>query len=254
MNLTGCTAIVTGSSSGIGAAAAQKLAGRGCNVVVNYSRGKAGAEEIVAECEALGVEAVACQADVSSDEDCRRMAAVAVERWGRIDVLINSAGTTKRVPHGDLEGLSAEDFQRIYAVNAIGPFQMVRAVAPTMRESGGGAVVNISAGAGFHGGGSSVAYAASKAALNAMTLSLARSLAPDIRINAVCPGLVEGRWMTKLMGEAAYEAHVERSRERFPLRRTNTADDVAETAMWLIEHGVTMTGELINMDAGEHLL
>jgi NAD(P)-dependent dehydrogenase (short-subunit alcohol dehydrogenase family) len=161
---------VTGSSSGIGAAAAQKLAGRGCNVVVNYSRGKADAEEIVAECEALGVEAVACQADVSNDADCRRMAAVAAERWGRIDVLINSAGTTKRVPHADLEGLSAEDFQRIYAVNAIGPFQMVRAVAPTMRESGGGAVVNISAGAGFHGGGSSVAYAASKAALNAMTL------------------------------------------------------------------------------------
>lgn len=253
MRVMGHSAIVTGSSSGIGAASARKLAERGCNVVINYRRGEADAEETAAACEALGVEALLCRADVAIDEDCRRMAAEAVERWGRIDILINSAGTTKRVKHEDLEGLSAEEFQRVYAVNAIGPFQMIRAVAPHMRSAGEGAIVNISAGAGFHGGGSSIAYAASKAALNAMTKSLARVLAPEIRVNAICPGLVEGRWMSTLMGEEAYRTHVERARERLPLRRTNTPEDVSETALWLIEHATTMTGELINMDAGEHL-
>jgi 3-oxoacyl-[acyl-carrier protein] reductase len=254
LKVTGRSAIVTGSSSGIGAAAARMLAERGCNVVINYTQSQAEAEETAAACEALGAEALLCRADVALDEDCRRMAAATVERWGRVDVLINSAGTTKRVKHEDLEGLGAEDFQRIYAVNAIGPFQMTRAVAPHMRNAGDGAIVNISAGAGFHGGGSSIAYAASKAALNAITKSLARVLAPEIRVNAICPGLVEGRWMSNLMGEDAYHAHVERAQGRLPLRRTNTPDVVAETALWLIEHATTMTGELINMDAGEHLL
>ena len=247
-------AIVTGSSSGIGSAAAKKLAERGCNVVINYVRAEADAKQTAAACEALGVETLLCQADVANDEDCRRMVAAAVERWGRLDVLINSAGTTKRVKHEDLDGLSAEEFQRVYAVNAIGPFQMARAVAPHMRSAGEGAIVNISAGAGFHGGGSSIAYAASKAALNAMTKSLARALAPEIRVNAICPGLVEGRWMSNLMGEEPYRARLEWARETFPLRRTNTPEDVSETALWLIEHATTMTGELINMDAGEHLL
>ncbi len=254
MRVMGRSAIVTGSSSGIGSAAAKKLAERGCNVLINFTRSEAEAEETAAACEALGVQALLCRADVANDEDCRRMAAEAVERWGRIDILINSAGTTKRVKHEDLEGLSAEDFQRVYAVNAIGPFQMTRAVAPHMRAAGDGAVVNISAGAGFHGGGSSIAYAASKAALNAMTMSLARALAPEIRVNAICPGLVEGRWMSALMGEEAYRARLDWARETFPLRRTNTPKDVSETALWLIEHATTMTGELINMDAGEHLL
>jgi 3-oxoacyl-[acyl-carrier protein] reductase len=253
LDVTGRSAIVTGGASGIGAAAATMLAERGYNVVINYSRSAAEAEETAAACVKLGADALCCRADVATDGDCRRMAAAAIERWGRIDVLINSAGTTKRVKHEDLEGLDAADFQRIYAVNAIGPFQMIRAVAPHMRKAGKGAVVNISAGAGFHGGGSSIAYAASKAALNAMTKSLARVLAPEIRVNAICPGLVESRWMRNLLGEETYSEHVARARERFPLRRTNTPADVAETALWLIEHAATMTGELINMDAGEHL-
>ncbi len=222
--------------------------------MINYSRSQDEAKESAAACAALGVDALCWQANVASDEDCRRMAAAAIERWGRVDVLINSAGTTKRVKHEDLEGLDAEDFQRIYAVNAIGPFQMTRAAAPHMREAGEGAVVNISAGAGFHGGGSSIAYAASKAALNAITKSLARVLAPEIRVNAICPGLVEGRWMNNLLGEDTYREHLAKSQAKFPLRRTNTPTDVAETALWLIEHAATMTGELINMDAGDHLL
>lgn len=254
MELKDTVAIVTGSSSGIGAATAKMLADRGCNVVINYTRSQADAEETAAACEALGVEALLCRADVAIDADCRRMAAAAIERWGRIDVLVNCAGTTKRVRHGDLEGLDAEDFQRIYAVNAIGPFQMTRAVAPHMRNAGDGAIVNISAGAGSHGGGSSIAYAASKGALNAITKSLARSQAPEIRVNAVSPGLVEGRWLSALMGEETYRAHLDQSRAKFPLRRTNTPENVAETVLWLIEKATTMTGELINMDAGEHLL
>jgi 3-oxoacyl-[acyl-carrier protein] reductase len=230
------------------------LAARGCNVVINYSRSRDEAEKTAADCESLGADALCFQANVADDADCRAMAAASMDRWGRIDVLINSAGTTKRVKHEDLDGLDAEDFQRIYAVNAIGPFQMARAAAPHMRESGDAAVVNISAGAGFHGGGSSIAYAASKAALNAITKSLARVLAPEIRVNAICPGLVEGRWMNNLLGEDIYREHLARSQAKFPLRRTNTPADVAETALWLIEHGATMTGELINMDAGDHLL
>lgn len=253
MDIEGGVAIVTGSATGIGAASAKMLAERGCRVVINYTKSQAEAEETAAACEALGSEALLCQANVASDDDCRRMAGAAVERWGRLDVLINSAGTTKRVPHGDLDGLSADDFHDIYAINTIGPYQMIRAAAPHMREAGAGAVVSISAGAGLHGGGSSIAYAASKGALNTITKSLARVLAPEIRVNAVCPGLVRGRWLANLMGEEAYKDRVARQEAEFPLRRTNSAEDVARAAMWLIEGADTVTGELVNMDAGEHL-
>lgn len=253
MDIEGGVAIVTGSATGIGAACAKMLAARGCRVVINYTKSEAEAKETAAACEALGAEALLCQANVSSDDDCRRMAGAAVERWGRLDVLINSAGTTKRVPHGDLDGLSAEDFHDIYAINTIGPYQMIRAAAPHMRETGAGAVVNVSAGAGLHGGGSSIAYAASKGALNTITKSLARALAPEIRVNAVCPGLVRGRWLANLMGEEAYQKRVAQQEAEHPLRRTNSAEDVARAVLWLIEGADTMTGELVNMDAGEHL-
>src|SRR5205814_1435210 len=124
MDIRGGAVIVTGSATGVGAAAAKQLAGKGCNVVINYTKSEAEAKETQRECEALGVQTVLCQADVSNDADCRRMAASAMEKWGRIDGLINNAGTTQFVNHANLEGLSADDFQRIYAVNVIGPFQM----------------------------------------------------------------------------------------------------------------------------------
>ena len=253
MRLDGAVAIVTGSASGVGAATARLLAARGCRVVINYTRSEAEAMAVRDGCVAAGAAAMLCRANVAEDGDCRRMVAAAVERWGRLDVLVNSAGASKLVPHADLDGLSADDFRHIYAVNAIGPFQMMRAAAPHLRTSGDGAVVNVSSGAGIGARGSSIAYAASKAALNNLTLQMARVLAPEVRVNTVCPALIEGRWMKSLLGDR-YETHLKDARARNPLRRVSTADDVARTVLWLIADAGTLTGECLSMDAGLHLL
>ncbi|MDE2464675.1 MAG: SDR family NAD(P)-dependent oxidoreductase, partial [Alphaproteobacteria bacterium] len=193
-SLDGKTAIVTGSASGIGAATAMRLASRGARVLVNYAKSAAEAEEVVATIRAAGGTADAVKANVAEDSDCRGLVQAAVTRWGGIDILINNAGTTKFAAHHDLDALSAEDFAHIYAVNTIGPFQMVRAARAALAASGDGTVVNVSSIAGVLGMGSSIAYAASKGALNTMTLSLARALAPSIRVNAVCPGFVATAW------------------------------------------------------------
>ena len=165
-------ALITGASSGIGAATARELGRRGWRVAINYAHDKAAADKVARECG----EAIAIQADVSRDEDCRRLAATAMEKLGSIDALVNNAGTTQVVAHDNLEGLSAEDFQRIFALNVVAPFQMVRACREALKASRG-AVVNVSSVASVLGTGSSVAYAASKAALETMSLSLARSRA-----------------------------------------------------------------------------
>jgi 3-oxoacyl-[acyl-carrier protein] reductase len=253
MDIRGGVTIVTGSATGVGAAAALQLAGKGCNVVINYTKSEAEARETQAACEAFGVETLLCRADVSNDADCRRMAAETVAKWGRIDGLINNAGTTKFVAHTDLEGLSAEDFQWIYSVNVIGPYQMTRAVAPHMKTAGRGSVVNISSIAGVMGVGSSIAYAASKGALNTMTLSLARALGPEIRVNTVCPGFIEGRWLRAGMGDQAYDAAVSRQQTATPLRRAGTPEDMAQAAVWFIEGADLVTGEILIVDAGSHL-
>src|SRR5213076_517152 len=155
---------------------------------------EAAARETLEACKAAGGEAILVQADVARDAECRALARSALDQWGRIDGLINNAGITKFAAPQDLEALSAEDFQQIYAVNVVGPYQMIRACVPAMKQQGKGAIVNISSISGVMGIGSSTAYVASKGALNAMTLALARSLAPEIRVNAVCPGLIETRW------------------------------------------------------------
>jgi NAD(P)-dependent dehydrogenase (short-subunit alcohol dehydrogenase family) len=253
MNLDGGTVIVTGSATGVGAASAKLLASKGCNVVINYTKSEAEAKETVAACEALGVETVLCQADVSVDADCRRMTDAAMDKWGRIDGLINNAGRTTFVPHGELESLDIEDFQGIYAVNVVGPFQMTRAVAPHMRAAGQGSVVNISSVAGVMGGGSSIAYAASKGALNTMTLSLARALGPEIRVNTVCPGFIAGRWLRGGMGDEVYEAALARQERVTPLKKAGTPEDMAQAAVWFLEGADLVTGEILMVDAGSHL-
>jgi 3-oxoacyl-[acyl-carrier protein] reductase len=177
----------------------------------------------------------------------------AVDDWGRLDYLVNSAGTTRRCAHDDLEGASAEDFHDIYDVNVVGVFQMVRAAAPHLSATGAGMVVNVSACGGFDGKGSSIAYAASKGALNTMTLSLARALAPDVRVNAVAPNLIDGRWVRAMMGEDAGAAHIAATAEKHPLSRVNSPDDVAAAVLWLATVATTMTGEIIRLDAGHHL-
>ena len=253
MDLEGGVFIVTGSATGLGAAVAQRLAGKGGRVVINYTRSETAAAETAAACRKLGAEAILCRADVSVDDDCRRMAASALDQWGRIDGLVNNAAQSKIVPHADLEGLSAEDFNRIFSVNVIGAFQMVRAVTPAMQQQGKGAIVNISSGSGFTGSGSSIAYAASKAALNVMTLSLARALAPEIRVNAVCPGVMQTRWWREGLGEAQYEAFIDRYAQSTPLKTAGTTEAVAEPVVWLLEGAEQVTGETIMVDAGSHL-
>ncbi|MFM7119769.1 MAG: SDR family NAD(P)-dependent oxidoreductase, partial [Gammaproteobacteria bacterium] len=185
--------------------------------------------------------------------DCRRLAAIAEARWGRIDCLVNNAGTTKFNDHRNLDGLSAEDFQRIYAVNTVGPYQMVRAVEPAMRRGGRGSIVNVASIAGVMGVGSSIAYAASKGALVTMGLSLARVLGPEIRLNTVCPGFIQGDWLEQGMGAEAYARTKAALENSTPLRLTCTPDSVAEVILFFLSSASAVTGETLILDGGHHL-
>ena len=200
IELDGAVVIVTGSARGVGAATAGLLAERGCNVVINHTKSGEQAEQVADACRAAGGQALVCQANVAEDADCRRMADEAMTKWGRIDGLVNNAGTTKFCDHSNLEGLDATDFQNVIAVNTVGPFQMIRAVAPQMKTRGRGAVVNVSSVAGTQAVGSSLAYIASKGGLNSMSIALARALGPEIKVNTVCPGFIEGDWLREGMG------------------------------------------------------
>lgn len=245
-------AIVTGAGSGVGAATALLLAQRRFHVLVNFSRSAEGAAEVAERCRAQGVDALPVQGDVASDADCRRLAAVAVERWGRIDALVNCAGTTAFVPMADMDGVDASDFQRIYAVNAIGPFQMARAVAQQLRMNRG-AIVNVSSTASITGMGSSWPYVASKGALNALTLGLARMLAPEVRVNAVLPGMIEGRWFREGLGDEAYEGVRRQFASIAALGTVATPEQIAETVVWLLVGSTVTTGQLMVVDAGATL-
>ncbi|HWA36576.1 MAG TPA: SDR family oxidoreductase [Burkholderiales bacterium] len=226
-------AVVTGGSSGIGAATARLLSGRGWQVAVVARKG------------------VEFQADVAKDADCRRVAKAVLDQWGRIDALVNNAGTTKFVKHADLEGLAAADYERIFGINLVGPFQMVRACADALKAARG-AVVNVSSVASLRGTGSSIAYAASKAALNTMTQSLARALAPEVRVNAVLPGFVRTPWQD-LNGKEAGDAAERSFAAAAPLKRAIPEGDVAEAIAFLIDGARSTTGETLLVDAGVHL-
>ena len=255
----GLCAIVTGSASGLGAATAAILAKGGARLVINYSSSQKEAEQTADLCRSAGSDVVVVQGDVSRDEDCRKIVAAAAS-WGRLDALINNAGTPKHMPHDNLDGLSAEDFQRLFGVNTIGPFQMVRA-ARSLLEAGAkssgraSSVVNVSSVAGISGIGSSVAYAASKGALNTITLSLARALAPLIRVNAVCPGYIDTPWFTKGRGVDGAAKVRDAVVAKVPLKRASTAEDVASLVCFLATpQSSNMTGEVVRMDAGLHLI
>ncbi len=256
---SGKNTFITGASSGLGAAIALGIAREGGNVAINFARNKSSALEVAKACEAYGHQVAVVQGDVSSNDECLRMAQE-VAGWNCLDVLVNNAGITKHVPnHADLDGLSAEDFQRLYAVNLIGPFQMLRALRPMLiaaSETSGKAasVVNISSSSALTGIGSSVAYVASKAALNGMTLSLARALAPEIRINSVCPGYIDTNWFEKGLGLEKASAVRDAVTSITPLRAASKAEDIADVALFLASNQSRhMTGEVVGVDAGLHL-
>lgn len=254
MRLDGKAAIVTGSATGIGAAVATRLAARGAAVVINYTKSLKEAEATKAQIDAAGGTTLLVQADITEDADCRRMAKAALDAFGRIDILVNNAGTTKIVDHADLEGLSADDWAWIYKTNVIGAFQMIRAVTPSMKTQGYGAIVNVSSIAGVAGIGSSIAYAASKGAMNTMTISLARALAPEIRVNAVCPGFVGTRWFKEARGQDYHDKLVANQQATTPLRRAGTPEDVADSVVFFCTEGAKhITGETLITDAGMHL-
>ena len=254
MNLAGSVIIVTGSATGLGSATARLAASKGANVVINYTKSEVEAQETAAACRELGVEALLCRADVSVDQDCRRMAAEAVARWGRIDGLVNNAGQSVFASSADLESLTAEDFLHVYSVNVVGAYQMIRAAAPHLKANGEGAIVNVSSISSLTGAGSSIAYAASKGALNTMTVSLARALAPEVRVNAVLPGLFPSRWWSEGLGEERFHGLLEQYVNAVPMKAAASPEAVAESVVWLLEGAKFITGETIMIDSGMHLL
>ena len=242
------TAIITGSASGIGAATAIELSRRGFSVLINYSKSKEQAEKVASQC----TDAIVVQADVGDDAECKKLVQAAMDKWGRVDALVNNAGTTKCVKHADLDGLSADDFLRIYRLNVVGPFQMARACAPALKEAKG-AIVNVSSVASLLGTGSSIAYAASKAALNSLTKSLARVLGPEVRVNAVLPGYVDTPWQTGALGQERANQAAAHYSTLVPLKDYARPEDIAETIVWLIEGAHQVTGETIFVDGGMHM-
>lgn len=246
-------AIVTGGSRGVGAATAKMLFKNGWNVLITCSSSIEDAKQLAKDCANKNQEVFAFQADVSNDDECMATIDKAIEKWGRIDALINNAGTTKFVwDHSDLDSLDAEDFHYIYGVNVIGPFQMVKAAKEHLLKSTNPCVVNVSSIAGIRGIGSSVAYASSKGALNSMTLSMARNLGP-IRVNAVCPGFIEGEWLKRGMGIEMYEGTKKHIQNTAPLGKTCSPESIAEVIMNLIEKSELITGQLITVDGGVSL-
>lgn len=249
MQLAGKAAVVTGGGTGVGRATALELARQGCHVLVNYSRSRDDAEQTAAELRDLGVKALAYQADVADDAACRQMMDVAVRELGRLDVLVNNAGTTRFISHGDLDGVQDDDWNRILGVNLKGPFYCTRAARGAMEAVGGGVVVNVASVAGIMAIGSSIPYAASKAGLINMTIALARVLAPKIRVNAVAPGFITGRWLQEGLG-AGYDMVLQSVQQKTPLRRVCDPEDVAAAIMSLITGSELITGQTIVVDGG----
>ena len=243
-------AVITGGATGVGAATALMLAERGWHAVINYSRSSLEAEKTSAQCSKIGPKAIAVRGDVADDDECKQVIAEARKAFGRVDAVVNSAGTTKFVPMDELDRQNAEDFQEVYAVNVIGTYQMTRAAAALMKESGSGSVVNVSSISALTGNGSSFAYVTSKAALNTLTLSLARALSPSIRVNCVMPGLIETRWLQSGLGTDVYNSVRENFSNSSALEKTCKPEDVADAIVWLIEGAALVTGQLITVDGG----
>jgi 3-oxoacyl-[acyl-carrier protein] reductase len=241
-------ALITGASSGIGRSAAVALAGAGFDVAINYARNESGANETAAMAQAAGAATLVQRADVADDAEVRAMVAVAERTFGRLDALINNAGVTMDTPPAAMDEVSVDDWNRVFAVNVLGIFLVTRAAAPLLRESHG-AIVNTNSVAGLRPALQPLAYAASKAAVANLTKTLATTLGPEIRVNGVAPGWMEGEWMERALGEN-YEGLMARRARYTPLERCVTPEDVAETILSLLTGNRFVTGEIITVDGG----
>ena len=241
-------ALVTGSASGIGRAAALRLARVGYDVAINYSRSADSARHTLGELESLGGTHLAVRADVSDDAAVATLVATVGEAYGRLDALVNNAGLTSQTPPDDLDAVDLAEWDRVFAVNVRGLFQVTRACAPRLRAAGG-SVVNVASIVGLRPGPQPLAYAASKAAVVSLTRTLSRVLAPEVRVNAVAPGWIAGEWMQRTLGDN-YERLMERRATWTPMRRNVTSEDVAETIFSLITSNPFVTGETVVIDGG----
>ena len=249
MQLKGQAAIVTGAGTGVGRATALRLARLGCSVLVNFSRSRETAHAVAGEIASLGVKSLAFQADVADDVACRAMVARAVDEFGRLDILVNNAATTSFIAADDLDDVTDEIWHRLFDVNLLGTFHCCRSARGPMLAGGGGQIVNVSSVAAYLGKGSSIPYAASKAAVNNLTLALARSFAPKIRVNAVAPGFITGRWLQDGFGES-YEAVKRMAEKRNPLGKVCDPDDVAAAIQSLLTGSPMVTGQILVCDGG----
>jgi 3-oxoacyl-[acyl-carrier protein] reductase len=250
MNLENKVAIVTGASSGVGAATAIKLAAQNVKVLVNYARSQSGAEATVAQIEEAGGVAVMFQADVSEDQQCIAMVKKAVDEYGQLDILVNNAGTTTYVEHKKLDLLSDEVWESTLGTNLMGPFYMTRAALPELIKQGGGEVVMTSSIAGLTTSGSSMAYCASKAALNSMTRTLAKAIGEhNVRVNAICPGLINGKWASDGWGENFSDV-IAYTEGAAPLGKVSMPEDIADSIISVITGTDLMTGQIITVDGG----
>ncbi len=246
MNLYQKVALVTGGGTGIGRAVSLALADRGAAVAVNYSRSKSEAEETAAYIQDHGGRAIVFQADVSKDHEVRAMVDRIVQHLGTVDLLVNNASITRYIPLDDLEAADEEAWDELFAVNVKGMFYCARAVAPYMKKSKQGAVVNMGSIAGLTGLGSSLPYAVSKSAVLGLTKSLARALAPDIRVNGIAPGAVATRWWE------GREEMMNRLTRQLLLQRVSTAEEIAGLVCAVLEQE-SMTGQMITVDGGQTL-
>ncbi len=245
MRLSGKAALVTGGGTGIGRAITLKLAGEGADVCLNYSRRAKEAEETAAEARRLGVRAFATKADVSIDGEATRLVEAAAAEFGRLDLLVNNAGWSTVVLHRNLAGLTEDILERTWSTNVKGPIYVTRAAIPFLLKAGGGAIVNTTSVAAFQGMGSSMIYGATKAALGAITKSLARAFAKDnIRVNAVAPGLVDTDFVQWPAGVK------EKTLASSPMGRLPTVDDVANAVLYLARDATGVTGQTILVDCG----
>jgi 3-oxoacyl-[acyl-carrier protein] reductase len=242
-------AIVTGGGTGVGRATSLSLAKLGYEVVVNYSRSHEEAEQTVSEIKSLGRQALVIRADVADDVACREMVSTAVATFGRIDVLVNCAGMTRFIPFSELDQVTDDVWEKLFKVNVVGAFHCARAVREPMNKSGGGVIINVSSVAAILGQGSSIPYCCSKAALDNLTISLARTFAPSIRVNGVAPGFITGRWLQGGLG-ANYDRMKQAYDQTLPLGRVCDPEDVADCILSLITGSKLVTGQTLTVDGG----